>query len=143
MAETSHRDTNQNGPRYNGADEPIYNQTEANDTIRMSQEDVQDFDGITIDELGQEIHVEEPPKAHNPYGSFGGAFGQGEEGANPFSSAPGLKIFNIGSWGCIIAILILMAIIGLFFAGIFFFAKYILVGILILALIFGFNSFLG
>lgn len=139
MADTSHRDTNQSGHRYNGADEPIYNQTEANDTIRMSQEDVQDFDGITIDESGQEIHVDEPQKAHNPYGSFG----QGEEGANPFSSAPGLKIFNIGSWGCIIAILILMAIIGLFFAGIFFFAKYILVGILILALIFGFNSLLG
>ena len=139
MADTSHRDTNQSGHRYNGADEPIYNQTEANDTIRMSQEDVQDFDGITIDESGQEIHVDEPQKAHNPYGSFG----QGEEGANTFSSASGLKIFNIGSWGCIIAILILMAIIGLFFAGIFFFAKYILVGILILALIFGFNSLLG
>ena len=143
MAETSHRDTNQGGHRYNGADEPIYNQTEANDTIRMSQEDVQDFDGITIDESGQEIHVEEPQEAHRPYGSFGGAFGQGEEGAHPFSSAPGLKIFNIGSWGCIIATLILMAIIGLFFAGMFFFAKYILVGVLILALIFGFNSLLG
>ena len=136
--------TNNSKGRVNGNDEYIYNQTEANDTIRMTQEDVHNFDGVTIDENGNEIHVETPNEQRrnrqgfeqNPFGQQTG--GAGADGTNPFGST--IKVSNFGGMGCIIAILIIFAILGLFFAGIVYFAKYILIGAVILGSIWGFGS---
>lgn len=139
---TNNEEKKQQGPSYNGADEYIYNQTEANDTIRMTQEDVTDFDGITIDQSGQEVKDENLHKQGSQgYGPFGG-FKQEEYGENPFRST-GFKVMNFGGLGCILTLIVLALIVGLFFAGVVYFAKYILIGAIILGILWGFGALGG
>lgn len=140
---TNRQEENRQGRSYNGADEYIYNQTEANDTIRMSQEEVNDFDGITIDQSGQEVHDERLHRQAGPGRDSFGGFSRENYGENPFRSNPGFKIMNFGGLGCIVALLILALVIGLFFAGIIYFAKYILIGAVILGILWGFGALGG
>jgi len=121
--------------RYNGADEYIYNQTETNDTIRMSKEDVHDFDGITIDQDGQEVDVERETSSHqnsNWYRSSNDA-------------GPRMRVFNMGSGlslGVIVllVILFLVLVIGGFIAFSYFFWPVLLIIGLVWLLLSAFGS---
>ena len=105
--------------------------SQVNDTRRMSQDDLHNFDGLTIDQEGNEVHVDETQDDGNnrSWGGFGST-NQGNPFGNP-TNGNGARVFRLGGWSLtsviIIALIILALIIGVFLLVGYFFWPVILI----------------
>ncbi len=110
---------NQNN-HYNGSTDDGYGKsgvTEDNRTRVLTDDERRQFDGVTIDEIGDGIHVEEGPTKETQYGS---GYNNGQ---NPFGNNTNFKVYTLGasSWLTRLILIAILAIIGaivFFFGGI-------------------------